>query len=173
MSLDFFDSGTDLSYFDRLYHFWRTPLVKFFYNQLFYLVFLLLFSYIMLCDLFPVHIPSPKTPSYIPEIVLITCVVAYTLDELRNFVYFDNHLFSTKLRAYFADFLNYVQFLAIVFFAAGISIRYVDNNGCYLAARILLALDLIFWFLKYLVCFTFMKSLGPKITMIGKMMQVS
>ena len=127
---------------------------------------MLLFSYIMLCDFFPIYL---MTNLKIPEILLIICIFSYTLEEIRKVYQYDNKLLKAKIFMYFSDFLNGIQFLAIVFFIVGMILRFIDDKSCYIAARIVLSIDLILWYIKSLVIFTLFKSLGPKITMIGRM----
>lgn len=131
-------------------------------------MFLLLFSYVILCDFYPTYVKGVQHPS-IPEIVLIILVFSYFIEEIRKVYLLDNKLLKSKLRAYGTEFLNVIQFLALVFFLIGIILRFIPDKSSYTAARVFLSIDFIFWIVKSLVCFTFIRSLGPKITMIGQM----
>ena len=71
--LDFFNSGEDLSGLDRIYHYFRSPIVKFFYYSMSNWIFLMLFSYVMLCDFYPIYQSGVSSPSGI-EIYLIIFV---------------------------------------------------------------------------------------------------
>jgi len=73
----------------KTYYFCKSPLVKCIYTQTAHLAFLLLFSYILLCDFNPVNSSGSNSnagyltiPVY--EIVLITWVGALALEELRK-----------------------------------------------------------------------------------------
>ena len=49
-------------------------------------------------------------------------------------------------------------------------LRFIPNDSCYLAARIIMCLDIILWFLKSLYTYKFLRSVGPKLYMIKKML---
>lgn len=49
------DAKVKLRYFNKIYKFVSAPYVKFLYNLYFHVIFLLLFSYMILCDFFPLY----------------------------------------------------------------------------------------------------------------------
>jgi hypothetical protein len=122
----------------------------------------------MLCDFYPINQSNVVYPK-IPETILIIVFFSYFVEEVRKVITYDNKLIRKKIYSYLNEFLNGAQMLGIILFIVGIILRFIPDDDCYLAARILLSIDLIFWYLKILVCFTPIKNLGPKITMIGVM----
>lgn len=127
----------------------------------------MLFSYVMLCDFYPIN-QREAEPS-IAQIILLIVLISYLIEEIRKVLTYDNKLLRQKLYSYLSEFLNGAQMFGLILFIVGAILRFIPSNECYLAARIFLSIDLIFWYLKTLVCFTPIKSLGPKITMIGVM----
>ncbi len=74
-----------------------------------------------------------------------------------------------KIMAYFAVFWNKLDALALVLFFLAFILRFLPLNHCFCAARILLAIDLSIWFIRTLDIFSAIKRLGPKLVMIGEM----
>ncbi|XP_071480993.1 transient receptor potential cation channel subfamily M member-like 2 [Diadema antillarum] len=148
-----------LGYCARVFHFFTSPVVKFNMHLISYFAFLGLFSYIMLCDF---H----ETIS-IPEIVLVVWVGTLFFEELRQVVQADNFTFQGKVQIWFGDFWNRIDTLNLVLFSLGFTLRFFPNLN---AARIVLCCDLMFFFVRMLNSFLVVKSLGPKLLMIGKMM---
>jgi hypothetical protein len=71
----------------RLYFFYEAPVVKFAYFQLSYLLFLILFSYVLLCDFYPIEISKNLSGRHglligIPELLLIIWTVTLSLDMI-------------------------------------------------------------------------------------------
>ena len=48
-------------------------------------------------------------------------------------------------------------------------LRFIPNRQCFLAARIILSLDIIVWFVKSLKAYWFIRKLGPLLVMIERM----
>lgn len=73
------------------------------------------------------------------------------------------------IASYFAVFWNVLDCLALVLFVIAIGLRWIPSVECFCAARIVLAVDLSLWFLRLLDIFAAVKRLGPKLIMIGEM----
>ncbi len=66
-------------------------------------------------------------------------------------------------------FWNQLDLLAILLFYVGFILRFIPATDCFCAARIILSLDLALWYVRTLDIFTAVKQLGPKLVMIGEM----
>jgi hypothetical protein len=136
-------------------------------------MFLVLFSYVMLCDFYPFQRANPVTslglPISILEIVLIFWVITFTIDEVRVFHNIERNIFKAKLIFFFTNYINVIKLAALFFFYVGIVLRFSPCDNCYQAARIILCLDLILWYFKILFGYTFLKKVGPKLFMIKQM----
>ncbi len=74
-----------------------------------------------------------------------------------------------KIMAYFAVFWNRLDAVALFLFFLAFFLRFLPLSHCFCAARILLAIDLSIWFIRTLDIFSAIKRLGPKLVMIGEM----
>ncbi|CAF4352537.1 unnamed protein product, partial [Rotaria sordida] len=73
------------------------------------------------------------------------------------------------IMAYFKNFWNKLNVLAIILFFVGVALRYIPTSQCFCAAYIVLSVDLAIWFIRSLHLFAAVKRLGPKLVMIGEM----
>jgi len=73
------------------------------------------------------------------------------------------------IAAYFQVFWNILDVLAIILFYIGFALRFVPVTECFCVARIILSVDLTIWFMRSLDIFAGVKRLGPKLVMIGEM----
>ena len=74
-----------------------------------------------------------------------------------------------KIMGYFSIFWNKLDILSIVLFYIAILLQYIKSSDCFCGARIILAVDLSIWFIRTLDRFSAVKQLGPKLVMIGEM----
>ncbi|CAF2711036.1 unnamed protein product [Rotaria sp. Silwood2] len=203
-------------YFFNIITFVRAPYVKYLYNLYAHLIFLLLFSYVILCDFFPLYnfgtdtcAPSSNSVNYkdstadkddngpltshtltesssnatksvpygfqkrnqpsITEIILVVWVITLVCEEVRQLISIEAQSIRNVFTAYFKSFWNKLDVLAIFLFFLGIALRYIPTSECYCAARIVLSFDLSIWFIRTLDMFAAVKRLGPKLVMIGEM----
>ena len=114
------------------------------------MVFLSLFSYIVLCDFFPMgtnanSVNNSGLPISITEIVLAVWIGMFTLDK-----------FVSKLNHFPYEDFNILDSLAIIFYFISLILRLIPNDNCYLAAR----LDSIFQIKKLLFIYDCTNSKG-------------
>ncbi|RNA09709.1 transient receptor potential cation channel subfamily M member 3 isoform X26 [Brachionus plicatilis] len=172
---EFFDRGIegDYYYFEFLYHFLNTPFTKFIYHQIWYLFFLILFSYVIVCDFHKINQSNEKTSLglaiSIPEIILIIWVFTFILEEIYKFLINDMKKYFIK-KIFGGDFWQKINTSAILLYLVAFILRFIDNDQCYKAARIILALDILLWFLKFLKAYTLLRQLGPKFYVIVEML---
>ncbi|CAM4810086.1 unnamed protein product [Rotaria magnacalcarata] len=183
------------------------PCVKYLYSLYCHAAFLLLFSYLLLCDFFPLYdigidtcIPynddkdvenSTKTSSVynneteiktkvpyglrkhdqpaIEEYILFIWVSTLLCEELRQIFTQEVPSISKKISTYFSAFWNKLDILAIFLFYLGFALRFLPSAECFCVARIVFSVDLTLWFIRSLDIFAAIKRLGPKLVMIGKM----
>nr|KAI8744050.1 transient receptor potential cation channel subfamily M member 2-like [Biomphalaria glabrata] len=144
----------------KLKCFYCSPIVKFVMNVMTYLVFLALYSYLLVVQL-------TREIHWI-EGVLIAWVISLFLEELREYFTYSN---QSKLKTYLKNKWNYLDIVCILLFALGISLRFVPDDDFMTAARVILSINLITFFFRILQIFSINKQLGPKLVMIGKMLQ--
>lgn len=67
------------------------------------------------------------------------------------------------------DLWQGINTLAIILFLIAFVLRLIENEDCFKTAKIILAFDVILWFIKFLKAYTFLRQLGPKFYMIREM----
>ena len=77
--------------------------------------------------------------------------------------------FPLRLQGWWSDNFNKIDILAEVLFILGTFLRYSTDPVIIEKARILLAFDLLFFYFRLLQYLTFVKRVGPKVIMIGRM----
>ncbi|CAF3856239.1 unnamed protein product [Adineta steineri] len=76
------------SMLDRIKWFYEAPMVRFYYNFIFFVLFLALFSYVLLVDYFPLNVYGEtrsgirSLPIPVTEIILHICIVSLAIDEI-------------------------------------------------------------------------------------------
>ncbi len=135
----------------------------------------MLFSYVILCDFYPIGRNSKsKTNSRLPisvlEVILIIWIGTIFIGEIRTFSINENKVIKAKFKKFFNNSWNTIEYCAVILFTIGLILRFIPNSyDSYLAARILWCIDIILWFIKILYGYTLNRNLGPKLFMIKKM----
>ncbi|WAR04647.1 TRPM5-like protein [Mya arenaria] len=135
----------------RAWDYTHSPLVKFMYNMLSYLVFLTLFAYAIVF--------STNQSLSAVNYALMVWVFSFVIEEIRQ------QLVSND--DYITDIWNWIDLLALALFIVGEVLRNISLD----LARIIMALDFIVFSLRLLHACTCLRNIGPKLVMIGKMMQ--
>lgn len=160
------------TYLQNLVTFFEAPKVKFTYFHISYIGYLILYSYVILCDFNPIYQANTYTSQglvvSIYEVILISWTFLFLIEEIKQ-IYNERNSFFVKLFSHFSNFWNKIDLIALVLFIVGIILRFIPNDDCFTAARILLCVDIIFWFLKSLYLFAFWRELGPRVFTIIRM----
>ncbi|CAF0919426.1 unnamed protein product [Brachionus calyciflorus] len=131
-------------------------------------------GYVILCNFYPIkHINEDgieigQNISW-AEYLLIAWVLVFILDEIRQLIYIRLYREITT-RKFFTDIWNIVELGSILLFTIGTVLRFFPNLNMYLAARIILSIDILFWFFRSLQGYSVIRSLGPKLVMIRRML---
>lgn len=75
---------------------------------------------------------------------------------------------SQKLKIWFSEYWNISDFIAILLFVAGLSMRW-HSDPYRTAGRLTYCLDIIFWFIRVMDLLAVNQHAGPYLTMITKM----
>lgn len=75
--------------------------------------------------------------------------------------------FTKKLKVWFSEYWNINDFMGILLFLVGVSLRWHQETR--LASHIVYSLDFIFWSVRLLDLFAVNQHAGPYLTMITKM----
>ncbi|XP_069817937.1 transient receptor potential cation channel subfamily M member 6 isoform X3 [Dendropsophus ebraccatus] len=149
-----------LSITRKICKFYNAPIVKFWFHTMAYLLFLMLFTYVVLVKMEPM--PS------IQEWLVITYIFTNAMEKVREVVMSKPGKFSQKVKVWLSEYWNVTDFIAIILFVIGFALRWPDPP-LQTAGRIIYCLDIIFWYTRLLDFFAVNQQAGPYITMIGKM----
>ncbi|CAF1451499.1 unnamed protein product [Rotaria sordida] len=162
---------TNIQWSEKIIYFYKAPIVRFYYNLIFFFIFLGLFSYVLLVDYFPLntyhghHSSTKDLPLPIIEICLHICVWGIIIEEIRQF--FSIHSYVE----YLADISNIIDITAIILYLFGFMTRFIVIETFFMISKITFGLDLILWYIRILHLFAAYERLGPKLIMIFNTMK--
>ncbi|KAJ8036475.1 Transient receptor potential cation channel subfamily M member 3 [Holothuria leucospilota] len=159
--VDIRDSGRRLTWWQRIKLFYNAPIIKFRFNVLAYFAFLFLFSYIILTDF------EDKKVSW-KEWLLIAWVATLYTEEFRQIAHGESNSWRHRILHWISDYWNMVDVATLLLFGVGLGLRF--SRVPIGTARIILALDLLIFYVRLLQSFSVSRNLGPKLIMIARMM---
>ena len=104
-------------------------------------MYLILFSYVILCDFYPIYNNRNKQtslglPISVPEVVLIIWTTTFLFEEISQFLNSERKLIKARFLTFFTDFWNLIDQMALFFFIVAIILRFIPYSyNFYLAAR--------------------------------------
>ncbi|XP_073509205.1 transient receptor potential cation channel subfamily M member 7-like isoform X1 [Phyllobates terribilis] len=154
----------------KYFAFYHAPIVKFWFNTLTYLAFLMLYSYVVL-------VKMESMPS-VQEWIVFSFIITTSVERAREIFISEAGKSTQKLKVWLRSYLNVNEFLGILTFFVGFSLRFgsinVTNDSTedlvFVAGRLIYCLNTIFWFVKLLDILNVNQDAGPYVFMIGKMM---
>uniref|UniRef100_M4AM94 non-specific serine/threonine protein kinase n=1 Tax=Xiphophorus maculatus TaxID=8083 RepID=M4AM94_XIPMA len=152
--------GSFLSWITRLYDFYTAPVVKFWFHTMSYLGFLMLFSYVIL-------VKMEDQPS-VQEWLVILYIVSTAVEKTREVLMSEPRKLRQKLKVWFSEYWNKSDFVAILLFLVGLSMR-CHADPYRTGGHVAYSLDIIFWFIRVLDLLAVNQHAGPYLTMITKM----
>uniref|UniRef100_A0A674NLK3 non-specific serine/threonine protein kinase n=1 Tax=Takifugu rubripes TaxID=31033 RepID=A0A674NLK3_TAKRU len=144
----------------KIYAFYRAPIVKFWSNTLFYLGFLMIYSYVVL-----VKMPDWPSPQ---EWVVILYIFTSAIEKIREMFMSEAGKISQKIKVWFSDYFNICDFLAITTFFIGFGLR-LAGGDVFIPGRIVYCLNIIFWYVRLMDILAVNQQAGPYVMMIAKM----
>ncbi|XP_067351437.1 transient receptor potential cation channel subfamily M member 7-like isoform X1 [Channa argus] len=144
----------------KFYAFYHAPIVKFWSNTLFYLGFLMLYTYVVL-----VKMPESPSPQ---EWVVILYIFTSAIEKIREMFMSEAGKISQKIKVWFSDYFNVSDFLAIVSFFIGFGLRFAGGSA-FIPGRTAYCLNIIFWYVRLLDILAVNQQAGPYVMMIAKM----
>uniref|UniRef100_A0A3Q1BWR1 non-specific serine/threonine protein kinase n=1 Tax=Amphiprion ocellaris TaxID=80972 RepID=A0A3Q1BWR1_AMPOC len=144
----------------KIYAFYHAPIVKFWSNTLFYLGYLMLYTYVVL-----VKMPQWPSPQ---EWVVILYIFTSAIEKIREMFMSEAGKISQKIKVWFSDYFNVSDFLAIVTFFVGFGLRLAGGDA-FVPGRTVYCLNIIFWYVRLLDILAVNQQAGPYVMMIAKM----
>uniref|UniRef100_A0A8C5MGZ2 non-specific serine/threonine protein kinase n=1 Tax=Leptobrachium leishanense TaxID=445787 RepID=A0A8C5MGZ2_9ANUR len=163
----------------KFYAFYHAPIVKFWFNTLAYLGFLMLFTFVVL-------VKMESAPS-VQEWIVISYIFTSAVEKIRAIFMSEAGKINQKIKVWFGDYFNITDTIAIITFFIGCGLRlgaYSDslqnagennnNDSKYtssilVAGRLTYCLNIIFWYVRLLDFLAVNQQAGPYVMMIGKM----
>uniref|UniRef100_A0A670JQS2 Transient receptor potential cation channel subfamily M member 7 n=1 Tax=Podarcis muralis TaxID=64176 RepID=A0A670JQS2_PODMU len=155
----------------KFYAFYHAPIVKFWFNTLAYLGFLMLYTFVIL-------VKMEELPS-IQEWIVIAYIFTLAVEKIREIFMSEAGKISQKTKVWFNDYFNVSDTLAIITFFIGFGLRFgaqgnfsedtYNSNYVFVAGRLTYCLNIIFWYVRLLDFLAVNQHAGPYVMMIGKM----
>ncbi|CAF1071818.1 unnamed protein product [Rotaria sordida] len=151
----------DVPWSDKIRYFYQAPIVRFYYYMIFFILFLGLFSFVLLVDYFPLNIYNERRSSIrnlripITEIILHICFWSFIIEEMRQF-------FVNSKREYLSEIWNVIDMIATILYLIGFITRFIVLESSFVVSKIFLCLDLILWYVRTLELFAAFEKVGPK-----------
>lgn len=147
-----------ISKFEVILNWFFSPRLKFFQNTISYILFLALYSYVILLDL------SVSVRTWY-EWLLIVWGWTLATEEFRQL---GQAAISIKLTHYFSDYWNQIDMIMYPLFVVATILLFPSDTRE--TAKILLAVALFLFYFRLLNAFTISRTIGPKVLMIFKML---
>uniref|UniRef100_A0A5F9D5E5 non-specific serine/threonine protein kinase n=1 Tax=Oryctolagus cuniculus TaxID=9986 RepID=A0A5F9D5E5_RABIT len=153
----------------KFYAFYHAPIVKFWFNTLAYLGFLMLYTFVVLVQM-------ERLPS-VQEWIVIAYIFTYAIEKVREIFMSEAGKISQKIKVWFSDYFNITDSIAIISFFIGFGLRFgakwnfenAYDNHVFVAGRLIYCLNIIFWYVRLLDFLAVNQQAGPYVMMIGKM----
>ncbi|KAJ0056268.1 hypothetical protein NL108_004548, partial [Boleophthalmus pectinirostris] len=145
----------------KIYAFYHAPIVKFWANTLFYIAFLMLYSYVVLVKM-PPDWPSPQ------EWIVIVYIFSSAIEKIREMFMSEAGKISQKIKVWFGEYFNVSDFVAILTFFIGFGLR-LGGGDAFHPGRTVYCLNIIFWYVRLLDILAVNQQAGPYVMMIAKM----
>uniref|UniRef100_A0A663LQX6 non-specific serine/threonine protein kinase n=1 Tax=Athene cunicularia TaxID=194338 RepID=A0A663LQX6_ATHCN len=141
----------------KFYAFYHAPIVKFWFNTLAYLGFLMLYTFVVL-------VKMEELPS-VQEWIVIAYIFTSAIEKIREVFMSEAGKINQKIKVWFSDYFNISDTVAIGNFGENT----YRENYVFVAGRITYCLNIIFWYVRLLDFLAVNQQAGPYVMMIGKM----
>lgn len=147
------DSNDQISLMKKIYEFYNAPVTKFFQDLIFYIMFLAVFTYVIL-------IRTPPKPS-VCEWLLMSYLATLAMDIIREVLTMNGTRWKAWLSVYFHDVLHLYDTFGCLMFALAFGLRLTYEFRS--AGRVLLCVNLSLWYLRMFHFLVVSKEVGPYI----------
>jgi hypothetical protein len=137
----------------KIYEFYNAPVTKFFQDLIFFIIFLAMFTYVVL-------IRTPPKPS-VCEWILMSYLTTMAMDVIRELLMMNETRWKTWLSVYFHDILHTYDTFCCLMFALAFGLRLSDPFR--IVGRWLLCINLSLWYLRMFHFLVVSKEVGPYI----------
>ncbi|XP_072020324.1 transient receptor potential cation channel subfamily M member 5-like [Amphiura filiformis] len=159
------DDNSKPCFLRQIWAYYKAPTTIFRQNVVSQILFIILFSYNLIWGEF---ILTPRRWSLFDRL-LFAWVLSMLFEELRQMIEWEAHTFVLRLEGWWSDHWNKIDIVTQLLFVLGTFLRYSTDPVVVENARIILAFDLFIFYVRLLEYLTFVKRIGPKVFMIGRM----
>ncbi|XP_022086912.1 transient receptor potential cation channel subfamily M member 3-like isoform X2 [Acanthaster planci] len=164
------DDQNEAPFLEKIRLLMVAPIGKFWINTLFYFIFLMMFSFVVLVDL--------QGDIMVVEWVVTCTVFTLAMEELRQVLMMGEHGRLTlwqKIKMWASDKWNVWDLVGILLYIPGFILRLcsVSNMDCagQPFARMFFCLDVMVWYVRLLDVCSVNNVMGPYVNMIGNMIR--
>ncbi|CAF0727747.1 unnamed protein product [Adineta steineri] len=156
--------------FKRIKWYYEAPMIRFYSNLMFFIVFLLLFSYVLLVSYFPINAYIEHRSKYeifslpLAEFLLHICMWSLIIDELYQFA-----SQITMHYSYSTNSWNWMDQAGILIYLMAFFSRWSYQQTWFIWSKIFMSVACVIWYIRILFFFAASQRLGPKLTMIYEM----
>ncbi|XP_053387178.1 transient receptor potential cation channel subfamily M member 2-like isoform X2 [Mercenaria mercenaria] len=147
---------------DAFYFFYTAPVSVFIINTISYLVFLALFTYFVLTNLYP------DRRSMI-EYIVWGWTITMLIEEIRQVLSNDKRSLLYKLRGWFGSMWNRFDLAMYLIFLISVILRFTLPSEKFTYARVFYSITVAMYYLRFMQVFFVEKNIGPKVIMITNM----
>ncbi|KAK3595123.1 hypothetical protein CHS0354_002376 [Potamilus streckersoni] len=144
------------------YYFYTAPITVFIINTISYLVFLAIFTYFVLTDLYP---GKPSVLEYITWGWSVTLLI----EEFRQVAARDQRSIKFKIHSWFSSIWNKFDLVMYLLFLVSVITRGALSEDQFTWARIIYSITLALCYLRFMQVFFVEKHIGPKVIIIKNM----
>ncbi|XP_052279179.1 transient receptor potential cation channel subfamily M member 3-like isoform X3 [Dreissena polymorpha] len=145
----------------KIYEFYNAPITKFWANTIFYLVFLFMYTYIVLGQ----TLPTPRWQEY----YVMGYIASLALELIRKIIASEPTSILGKFKVFFGSVWNVWDTVSILFFATAVIVRHLPVTPR--AARVLYTVNIVFWYLRVMEILGVNKYLGPYLKIIVRLLR--
>ena len=157
------DSTDQIPLTEKVYEFYNAPVTKFFQDLIFFILFLAIFTYVVL-------IRTPPKPS-ICEWILMVYLTTMAMDLVRELLMMSETRWKTWISVYFHDVLHLYDTFCCLMFALAFGLRL--TNDFRIVGRLLLCINLSLWYLRMFHFLVVSKEVGPYIHIAARNVRMS
>lgn len=159
----FTDTRTNsIGLIDAFYFFYTAPVSVFIVNTVSYLVFLALFTYFVLTNLYPDSVS-------VVEYIVWGWTITMLMEEFRQVLSNDKRSLYYKIRDWFGSMWNRFDLAMYLIFIVSVILRFTLPSEKFTYARVFYSITVAMYYLRFMQVFFVEKNIGPKVIMITNM----
>ena len=154
------DDGGSLSMFQKMFVFYKSPVIKFYGECISYTLFVLLHTYVALFNY--------TRDFLLPELVIYVWIIVLVVDDFRQLLEQPARKFHLKVRDHFDNVWNNMDTAIFLLALASVVLKLVP--GTFSVARVVFATNNMVLYFRFLRIFHIRWDVGPKVVIMYRML---